>query len=121
MDPEYASLEKAVNLPDLLARVEDDRELLNDLLEMFQTELPGHLEALQESITTGELSVTAKAAHAIKGMLANLSMEKGATLAATVEAAARNGDIQTVKSTFIVFEQETASLSAAVDAFMAGK
>ena len=48
MDPEYASLEKAVNLPDLLARVEDDRELLNDLLEMFQTELPGHLEALQE-------------------------------------------------------------------------
>lgn len=121
MDPDYASLEKAVNLPDLLARVEDDRELLTDLLVMFQTELPGHREALQNAIAGGNLSETARAAHAIKGMLANLSMEKGALLAAAVETAAKNADIQTIQKTFADLDLETESLSAAVDAFMAGK
>lgn len=121
METDYAALEKAVNLPELLSRVEGDRELLADLLDMFQTELPGHRETLRRAIGAGDQAETARAAHALKGMLANLSMEKGASLAAAVEIAARNADIQMIEKTFAGLELETESLSAAVQEFLAGK
>jgi HPt (histidine-containing phosphotransfer) domain-containing protein len=88
--------EKFVDMPDLLGRVENDRELLTELFVMFQEELPGLQSALHDAIGVGNLPEGAKAAHALKGMLANMSMRKGATMAASIE-------------------------SAAVDAFIAGK
>jgi HPt (histidine-containing phosphotransfer) domain-containing protein len=116
-----ALLEKFVDLPDLLARVENDRELLAELFVMFQEELPGHQDALHAATDVGDLAETARAAHALKGMLANLSMRQLAFLAATIEAATRAGDIPAVKETLTGFDSEIAAVSAAVDAFIAGK
>src|SRR5450631_131729 len=83
MIPNDVLLEKFVDLPDLLARVENDRELLTELFVMFQEELPGLQSALKDAIHVGNLLEVAKAAHALKGMLANMSMKKGATMAAS--------------------------------------
>ena len=116
-----ALLEKFVNLSELLARVEHDRELLAELLVMFQEELPGLQDALHDAILVGDLAETAKAAHALKGMFANLSMRRGALLAATIDAAAQARDMPTIRETLGVFDSEIAALSAAVDAFIAGK
>ena len=38
---------------ELLARVENDRELLQDLLMIFKEEFPGHLQALREAVESG--------------------------------------------------------------------
>lgn len=119
MDSVDIALEKFVNLPDLLARVDDDHELLAELLTMFQEELPGHLERLHLAISVSDLDEAARAAHALKGMLANLSMNRGASLASTLEAAARDGHLEKLNETRSDFDSETVSLSAAVDAFLA--
>ena len=70
LDPNDAVLEKFVDLPDLLARVENDRELLAELFVMFQEELPGLQNTLHHAMDVGDLPEGAKAAHALKGMLA---------------------------------------------------
>jgi HPt (histidine-containing phosphotransfer) domain-containing protein len=117
--PNDALLEKFVDLPDLLARVENDRELLTELFVMFQEELPGLQDALHHAIDAGDLPEGVKAAHALKGMLANMSMKKGSTMAASIETAARAGNIGASKETLVAFDSEIAALSAAVDAFLA--
>jgi len=119
--PNYSLLEKFVNLPDLLARVEDDRELLAELFLMFQEELPDLQDALHSAMDVGDLLEAAKAAHALKGMLANLSMKQGASLAATIEDAARAGDMPKVKETLAAFDSETVALLAALKACLEGK
>ena len=119
--PNDAVLEKFVDLPDLLARVENDRELLTELFVMFQEELPVLQDALHDAIDVGNLPEGAKAAHALKGMLANMSMKQGTTMAASIEAAARAGNIPAIKETLASFDSKIAALSAAVDAFIAGK
>jgi HPt (histidine-containing phosphotransfer) domain-containing protein len=119
--PSDAPIEKFVDLPDLLARVEDDRELLTELFAMFQEELPGLQDTLHGAIDVGNLPDGAKAAHALKGMLANMSMKKATTMAASIEAAARAGDTSAIKETIAAFDSEIAALSAAVDAFISGK
>ncbi len=119
--PTDALLEKFVDLPDLLARVENDRELLTELFVMFQEELPGLKGALHHAVDLGNLPEEARAAHALKGMLANMSMKQGAALAAGIEDAARAGDLPALKETLAAFDSEIAALSAALDVFVAGK
>ncbi len=68
-----ALLEEFVNLPEMLGRVENDRELLVELFALFQEELPASREALQSAIRADDLPETANTAHRFKGMLANLS------------------------------------------------
>ena len=114
--PDDALLEKFVNLPDLLARIEDDRELLAELLVMFQEGLPDMQAALHRAIEAGDPPEAAKAAHALKGLLANLSMEQGARLAAAIEASARTGDLAKVKEMSVAFDSE-----ASVNEFMAAR
>jgi HPt (histidine-containing phosphotransfer) domain-containing protein len=69
----------------------------------------------------GDLLEAAKVAHTLKGMLANLSMEQGASLAATIEAAARAGDMPRIKERLVAFDSEMVDLSAAVAVFLAGR
>ena len=119
--PDYALLKRFVNLPDLLARVEDDRDLLTELLILFQEEIPGLQGALHHTMDAGDLTEAARAAHALKGVLGNLSMKQGALLASTIETAAAAGDVPKIKETLTAFDSEMVALLEAVDTFMAGK
>jgi HPt (histidine-containing phosphotransfer) domain-containing protein len=115
-----ALLEKFVDLPGLLARVEDDRELLTELFAMLQEELPGLGNELHRAVDAGNLAEAAKASHALKGMLANMSIKHGASLAAKIEEAARANDAPAITDALAAFDSEAAALSAAVNAFLAG-
>ena len=77
------SLEKFVNMPDLLDRVDGDRDLLHELFQMFKEHFPQLHVELEDAITRKDLQRAAKTAHMLKGMLANLSVERAA---AAVEA-----------------------------------
>jgi two-component system, sensor histidine kinase and response regulator len=113
-------IERFVDLPDLLARVENDHELLAELFAMFQAELPTLQDALRHATDTGDLHQIAKAAHTLKGMLANMSIKHGASLAANIEAAARSSNMPTIKVTLAALDIEIANLTTAIDAFVAG-
>jgi len=112
---------KYLDLPGLLARVENYRELLTELFAMFLEELPGLRKALHDAMGIGDLTQAAKVAHTLKGMLENMSMNRGAVMAASIETAARDGDLAEVKKAFVSFDAEIAALLTAVDAFIAGK
>ena len=118
--PQHASLEQYVNMPELLARVENDSELLTELFALFQEDFPRLRDALHNAVHAGDPLQVEKAAHALKGMLANLSIKHGAALAANVEAAARAGDAREIQQAMAAFDGEETGLLAAVGTFMAG-
>ena len=57
MDVRNPTSEPAVNLDELLARVDNDRELLRDLIVIFKSEFPGQMSALR--LATAECEVSA--------------------------------------------------------------
>ena len=116
-----ALIGKYVDLPGLLARVENDRELLTELLAMFLEELPALRKALHDAVEIGDLPQAAKVAHTLKGMLVNMSMNRGALMAAGMETAARDRDVAAVEEALVSFDAEIAALSTAADAFIKGK
>jgi HPt (histidine-containing phosphotransfer) domain-containing protein len=115
----FSSLAEFVNLPELLDRVENDEDLLAELLALLQEDLPGSREALQTAIEGGDLGEIERAAHRLKGMLANLSAKRTASLAAEIESVARAGNAQRIPELVSTFDPQITAFSAALDSFMA--
>ena len=118
--PNDSLIEEFMDLPELLARVENDRELLTELLVMFRDELPGLLNTLHQVINLGDLAQAARVAHTLKGMSANLSLRRGTALIKDVEQAAQIGDISLIKNRLVPLDSEIAAFLTAIDAFTVG-
>jgi len=118
--PNDSLIEEFMDLPELLARVENDRELLTELLVMFRDELPGLLNTLHQAINLGDLAQAARVAHTLKGMSANLSLVRGTALIKDVEQAAQIGDISLIKNRLVPLDSEIAAFLTAIDAFTVG-
>jgi HPt (histidine-containing phosphotransfer) domain-containing protein len=113
-------LEEFVDLKELLDRVENDQELLAELFALFQEELPANRTALQKAINEGDLGEIERAAHKLNGMLANLSAQRTAALAAEVESSARVGNTPRIGELMLMLEPQITAFSVALGSFMAG-
>lgn len=115
-----ATAQPAVNLPDLLVRVDHDFVFLSELVAIFKLEFPKLLESLQQSVAREDLRGAANAGHALKGMLAALSVMRGAELAAHLEQLARAGQTAHLAEELALLECEVADLVPALEACAAG-
>jgi HPt (histidine-containing phosphotransfer) domain-containing protein len=110
--------EANVNLPELLDRVDNDRELLRDLLSIFVEEFPRHLMALQEAIAREDAKEVATVSHTLKGMLSNLAVTKAAASAGQLEQHARGGGQSSLKQAFAVFEHDVHGLLPEMETYI---
>jgi len=107
-----------VNIQELLARVENDRDLLCDLLTIFKQEFPGHLKSLEQAVARKDAAATASISHTLKGMLANLSVTKAAASAARLEKLASAGEAASFQDAFAVFAHDVHGLLPAMESYM---
>ncbi len=121
MDLNDKALEHYVDMTELEARVDHDRELLVELLTLFQNDFPRLRDALHAAVDAGNLKQVEEVAHTLKGMLANLAIKLPCQLAAGIELAARAGDAQQVQKALSKFDREEAGLLAAVESFIADR
>jgi len=115
----HSSEAASVNLHELLARVDNDRELLCDLLSIFKREFPGHLQALQNAVARNDATQVAGVSHMLKGMLSNLAVTKAATSAARLEQLARAEQIPPMRDALAAFEQDVQGLLPEMESYMA--
>lgn len=106
-----------VNLPELLSRVDNDRELLCDLLTIFKEDFPRHLRGLQEAVASQDLKQTMIVSHTLKGMLANLAVTRAAAAVAQLEELAHEG--AATQQALALFELEVQGLLPEMETYMA--
>jgi HPt (histidine-containing phosphotransfer) domain-containing protein len=108
----------SVNLPELLERLENDRELLRDLLTIFKEDFPVRLQALQDAVAHQDLKRATVESHSLKGMLANLAVTKAAAAAAQLEELAHAGIQSSIDDALAAFEQEVQGLLPEMESYM---
>ena len=113
--PETAS----VNLGELLARVDNDRELLCDLLSIFKREFPDQLTSLQTAVAGNDAALAARVSHTLKGMLANLAVTRAAASASRLERLARAGENSSLGDALAAFEKDVQGLLPEMESYMA--
>jgi HPt (histidine-containing phosphotransfer) domain-containing protein len=74
-----------------LSRLDDDLELLNEMIDLFLTEVPAKLLDLEEALVDADYGAMADAAHAIKGMAGHFCADQLRSCAASLEGSARLG------------------------------
>jgi two-component system, sensor histidine kinase and response regulator len=109
----------SINLSELLARVDNHRELLFDLLSIFKEEFPTYLNSLAQAVARTDASETAAVSHTLKGMLSNLAVSRAAASVARIEQLARAGDTTSLAVAFAAFERDVQGLVPEMESYMA--
>lgn len=119
MQPNDPTPEPIVNEAELLARVDNDAELLRELIAIFKIAFPRHLSELREAIGQGNLKNVRKSCHTMRGMLSNLGATRAAAAAAQLEQSRDSSDGAELKSALARFESEVMNLLPALEACVA--
>jgi HPt (histidine-containing phosphotransfer) domain-containing protein len=117
IQPDDHSHSLSVDIPELLIRVDNDRELLRELLRIIREEFPCLLQSLQEAVVRGDMKEMEVKAHTIKGMLANVSFARAAATAACLERMGRECVTQGLPEELARLEQEASLALAEIEAF----
>jgi HPt (histidine-containing phosphotransfer) domain-containing protein len=105
------------DVDDALARVEGDRELLAELLEICRSEAPRMLDDIRRAIEADDPIRLERAAHAFKGSVASLGARAVAQAASELEAIGRRGRVSEARDRFAAMERDYQSLESAFLAF----
>ena len=85
---------------EMLARLGGDTELLEEIVALFRDECPGMVEAVREAVQADDAEQIYRSAHALKGALMNIAANPVAEKAAVIEAAGRNGALDSIDALF---------------------
>ena len=107
----------SINFPELLSRVDNDRELLLDLFAIFKDDFPRRLQALQDAVSHDDMKQIAMVSHTLKGMLLNLAVTRAAKGAAQLEELAHSGENSSVLKALAAFEMEVRGLLPEMEAY----
>ena len=95
-----------------LERVDGDKALLSELVEIFLDETPKKLDALRLAILRNESEASKEMAHSLKGELGYLGVSGVSQRARDLEEMGRIKDLQRAPESFVALETE---LSAVMD------
>ena len=109
-----------IDFEELLARTENDRELMRDLLSIFKEEFPQRSHALKAAVESLDAARVVLEAHALKGMLSNLAAGEAAEAAAHLEHLGRKKETGEFHKSLARFETIASALCLQVEAHMAG-
>jgi two-component system, sensor histidine kinase and response regulator len=98
--------EPAFELRDVLARVEGDRALLAELVDIFRVDSPRMLADLRRGLEAGDARGVEKAAHALKGCVGNFGGRTAAAAALALERMGRDGVVTGAGARLAELERE---------------
>ena len=89
MNREAETTVTAINRNELLARVENDLDLLKEMVAMFRDDFPRYVDELRRAVELTNSTEVAKLAHTLKGMLGNMAAMRAEASASRLEQLAR--------------------------------
>ena len=94
----------------LLARLDGDRELLMELIDLFLKTCPPLVESMRQALSAGDGVVVARAAHTLAGSASNFDAAEVTARAHQLEALARSGDLAASSDLFATLEAGVSQL-----------
>ena len=94
----------------------DDRELFDEVLDVFVSTIPSLLDELRSAMAEQDVSRLTNVAHGLKGSAANLCAEPTRQLAERLEMTAREHDFARVEGIFSELKTRLDELQKMADA-----
>ena len=82
-----------INENALLNAFDNDMDFFKEALEMFISDYPSMMDAIQEAVDAGDADALKRTAHALKGMVGNFQSKAAAESALELEEMGRSGKL----------------------------
>lgn len=92
--------EEIIDLQDVLERVENDRELLVELIEIFLEDYPTRMASLKKAVSEKNIASVKDAAHSLKGASANISAKKISAIFLGIEGMVKANDLSPIAESY---------------------
>lgn len=89
--------EEILNLEDFMDRVQDDKELLFELLDIFVSDFHTKRKALGDAIEKGDFETVEHVAHFLKGSCGNISTEPLRVIFSELEEGGKKNELEGAK------------------------
>jgi PAS domain S-box-containing protein len=100
----------------LLARVDNDQELLREIVGLFLAEAPELLQTVRQSIECRDTALLERSAHALKGSVGNFGAKSAHEIALKLETMGRAGDLSGAQEMLGELEVKISRLKSALAA-----
>ena len=90
--------EATIDLNEVLERVQNDKDLLVELFDIFLADCPAKITALKEAAAQKDLTRIKEVAHSMKGASGNISAKKLYALFLKIEQMAKTNDLSAMGS-----------------------
>lgn len=104
-----------------LERIDGDQDLLCEIAELLIEACPGWLADLEQHLVERDQSSLRRVAHTLKGSADNLGAARTVAAAASLEAAAAQGDFDEARSLLPTCRDEVRQLLVAIRRFLDGR
>jgi two-component system sensor histidine kinase/response regulator len=106
-----------MDLDKALRRLDGDHSLLIDLIGFYLEDYPGLLIKMDEAAGAGDAASLERAAHSLKGLVANFDAMNAKEIAQRMEFSAKDRDIATASELISELKTATAELAAELERY----
>jgi two-component system sensor histidine kinase/response regulator len=93
-------MDDAIDVPALMVRLEGDRDLLKELVGLYLEDEQGLIDQIAAAIRDLQPDALRRAAHTLKGSVANFCAASAQATAAALEAAGQDGRLDSAPDLF---------------------
>ncbi|MEO7190908.1 MAG: Hpt domain-containing protein [Vicinamibacterales bacterium] len=104
--------QRAFNLDEALDRVEGDRELLLELVDIFREDLPRAVQEIEEAVAEGDARRLNRGAHTLRGSLTSFAAASASAITLRLESAGRDGILSQAAADLAELRQALSALEA---------
>jgi HPt (histidine-containing phosphotransfer) domain-containing protein len=104
----------------LLNNVDGDRELLEEIVQLFFDSSTDMLTAVREAVSTADGDALQRSAHRFKGSLGNMGAESAAAAASELESLGRRGSMTGLEQALARLEDEFVRLTPHLQGLVSG-
>ena len=104
---------------ELLQRVDDDWDFLDETVQMLSAEGPALVEEIRRSAAAGDAPGVARAAHTLKGMISNFCSPAAHASAIAVERIGKDGDLAALPDLLDALQDRLKTLIVDLTGFLA--
>ncbi len=101
-----------IDLKDALERVQDDKELLLELFDIFQEDFPGKRDAIRASFEKGDAVSFRQLAHGLKGATGNISAKEMHLNCVELDLLGKDGDVSNAKEKLDLLDKQYEAFKA---------
>lgn len=105
-------MSEIIDVKDALERVQDDKELLLELFDIFQEDFPGKRNAFWQAFEKGNTVTFQQIAHGLKGATGNISAKQMHENCTELDRLGKNGSLTGAKERLELLDKQYSEFQA---------